>query len=198
MDDKELQLINKAKTGDRRAFEELARSCGQRIYRLARRLSGNEQAAEDIAQEALLNAYKSMTRFKADSSFYTWVSRIAVNIWKNRVRYEKRRFFFFHDSLDEVRDTQEGGVKPEIADKKEDTAAELEKIDKKEKVQAALSKLPELSRAIIILRDIEELSYEEVAVTLAIPLGTVKSRVARARESLKNELLKLMGDEDGE
>ena len=192
----EKELVNKAKSGDRQAFDSLARSCAKKVYNLAYRLTGLKEAAEDIAQEAFVNAYNNIKRFGHDCPFGNWVYRIAVNAWKNRVRYEKRRFFLKHDSLDEVIEGEEGAIKLELPDKKPGADEEFEKFHRKEIVRKAVDELPEQAREMLVLRDIEELSYEEICDITKTPLGTVKSRIARAREALKEKLAAIMGEED--
>jgi RNA polymerase sigma-70 factor (ECF subfamily) len=192
----EKELVKKAKAGDRKSFDSLVRSCARQVYNLCYRLSGSKEAAEDIAQEAFVNSYNSISRFGHDCPFGNWVYRIAVNAWKNRVRYEKRRMYFKHDSLDEAIEGEEGSMKLELPDKKPGADEEFEKFHRKEAINNALNELPEGAKEMLVLRDIEELSYEEISDIIQTPLGTVKSRIARAREALKVHLIKYLGDED--
>jgi len=160
------------------------------VYNLALRLVGNPADAEDLAQDALLRALKALPKFRGDSLTTTWVYRITVNTWKNRVRSEKRRSFwktlplnlFVGDS-----DEDESG-ESHIADGAPALDADMEKEETSQAVQAALLKLDEESRAVIILRDLKGMSYQEIAETMSLPEGTVKSRISRARETLKNRL----------
>ncbi len=192
----EKELVLKAKKGDRNAFDALVRSCAAKVYNLCYRLSNSKEAAEDIAQDAFVNAYNSINRFGHDCPFGNWVYRIAINAWKNRVRYESRRFFFKHDSLDEVIEGEEGSIKLELPDKKPGADEEFEKFHRKEIVRKAVDELPEQAREMLVLREIEELSYEEISEITKVALGTVKSRIARAREALKIKLTPIIGDED--
>jgi len=192
IDQKEKHLIEKAKDGDRHAFEELAKSCAAQVYNLAYRLSGNSQAAEDISQEAFLNAYRNIKKFEHKCPFAGWIYRITINVWKIRVRYEKRRFFTKHDSLDEIIETEDGETKREITDTSDDPGKEFDKKYKSETIEKALSELNNEARVMIILRDMQEKSYEEIAEITEIPLGTVKSRIARARESLREKFNKYL------
>jgi RNA polymerase sigma-70 factor, ECF subfamily len=194
----ENDLVKKAKTGDRAAFDALVRSCAKDIYNLCLRLSSNRASAEDIAQDAFVSAYKNIGRFEQKSPFAGWVYRIAVNTWKNRVRYEKRRFFFKHDSLDEVMETEEGQVQKQLPGDDPPPDSGLEKQQKSERIQKALSELGAEAKEMIVLRDIEELSYEEIARATGLALGTVKSRIARARNALAVKLQDLMDGEDNE
>lgn len=161
------------------------------VYNLALRLVGNPTDAEDLAQDALLRALKALPSFRGDCMLSTWLYRITVNTWKNRVRSEKRRGLWKMLPLSlfagEDRD-QEPAFKAE----EPPLDAGLETAEKEALVQKALLQLDEESRAIIVLREIEGQSYSEIAAALGVPEGTVKSRLFRAREALKQRLSKLM------
>jgi RNA polymerase sigma factor (sigma-70 family) len=193
----ENELVLKAKQGDRAAFDALARYCARDIYNLCYRLCGNRASAEDIAQEAFVNAYINIGRFQHTGAFAGWVYRIAMNTWKNRVRYEKRRLYWKHDSLDESLETEDGHMQRQLPDDRPDPSEELGKKQKGELVQRALNGLGEDAKAMIVLRDIEEKSYEEIAGITGMALGTVKSRIARARDALRIKLQEMNeGDEN--
>jgi RNA polymerase sigma-70 factor, ECF subfamily len=191
------ELVKKAKQGDRAAFDALVRGCAHGIYNLCLRLSGNKASAEDIAQEAFISAYKNISSFGQKSPFAGWVYRIAVNTWKNRVRYEKRRFFFKHDSLDEAIETEDGQMQKQLPANDPGPDEELGKKQKGEMIQKALNELGKDAKVMIVLRDIEELSYEEITQATGIALGTVKSKIARARDALRIKLQGIIeGDEN--
>lgn len=160
-------------------------------YNLALRLVGNPTDAEDLAQDALIRALKALPSFRGDSALSTWVYRIVVNTWKNRVRAEKRRGLWKMVPLSlftgEDRDEEPSFKADEPA-----LDAGLETEEKGALVQKALLELDEESRAVIVLREIEGQSYEEIAKALEVPEGTVKSRLFRAREALKQKLSKLL------
>lgn len=181
-------LIQQAKEGNRRAFETLAEKYAKRLYNLALRLCCDAALAQDIAQDALVAAYKGMARFDFKSPFYGWLYRITVNTWKNRVRYEKRRKFFSHFSIFDRKEDDENEAAYDIKDESAGADEEFEKKDRKDKVWSALKQLDDMSREMIVLRDMQELSYEEIGAALGINEGTVKSRLSRARQKLK-ELL---------
>lgn len=157
------------------------------VYNLALRLVGNPSDAEDLAQDSLIRALKALPGFRGESSLSTWVYRITVNTWKNRVRSEKRRGLWKMVSLNLFTGEDED---EEPAFKADDPApdAGLETAEKERMVQKALLELDEDSRAILVLREIEGQSYQEIAAALDVPEGTVKSRLSRARESLKEKL----------
>ncbi len=187
----EKKLIQLAKDGKRSAFDALVKSCAHNIYNLAMRLTrGDVSASQDIAQDAFVNAYRNIDKFKGDSTFSNWVYRIAVNTWKNRVRYEKRRLFSKHSSIDEERETEDGIISRDPEDTKLSPEGELDKKDRDEGINKALAELPEKMRVIIVLKDIQEMSYEEIGDILDISQGTVKSRLSRARDTLREIIIK--------
>lgn len=158
------------------------------VYNLALRLTGNRADAEDLAQDALLRAVRALPGFRGDSQLSTWAYRITVNAWKNRVRAEKRRKFWSTVTLGLV-SSVDGGE--ELRDVKADEPpldAGLETAERSASVQKALLELDEDDRAIVVLRELEEKSYEEIGATLGLGQGTVKSRLFRARAKLKTLL----------
>mgnify|MGYP001580265835 CR=1 FL=1 len=166
------------------------------VYNLALRLVGNAADAEDLAQDALLRAIKALPAFRGDSALSTWVYRITVNTWKNRVRSEKRRGLWkmLPLSIFSGGDEEEDGRVDESSLKADEPAldAGLESDERGQAVQKALLELDEDSRAIVVLREIHGQSYQEIASALEIPEGTVKSRLSRARDALKARLQKLV------
>lgn len=159
------------------------------VYNLALRLVGNRSDAEDLAQDSLIRALKALPGFRGDSSPSTWVYRITVNTWKNRVRSEKRRGFWKTVSMD-LFTGEDHDEEPNFKAEDPPLDADLETASTKEIVQKALLQLDEDSRAILVLREIQGQSYGEIAAALEIPEGTVKSRLSRARETLKEKLKK--------
>jgi RNA polymerase sigma-70 factor, ECF subfamily len=191
----EKELLQASQQGDRQAFQELVKSCAGKLYNMIYRLCGNKHSAEDIAQEAFVRAYVKINSFRGDCSFSSWVYSIAINIWKNSIRSDIRRKGFLHDSLDETRENEEGETKTQYADPGEGADTTAEKNCDREKISKALLELDEKDRVIIILRDLQEKSYEEISKIVKVPCGTVKSRLSRAREALRLKLIKL---KDGE
>lgn len=162
----------------------------QLVYNLALRLTGNPTDAEDLAQEALLRALKALPEFRGESAHSTWLYRITVNAWKNRVRSEKRRALWRTISLSlfQGKDDDEEPLPVKADEPPLDRA--LEASEHEAVVQKALLSLDDEARAIVVLRDIEGLSYKEISEALDIPEGTVKSRLSRAREALRGRLEK--------
>ena len=137
-----------------------------------------------------------MGSFRHDSAFSSWVYRITVNLWKNRVRYEKRRHFSQHSSLDEPA-TGEGPVRA-LADCNPGPAEQLEREEERRAAARALDTLDPKERTVIVLCDIEQKSYQETAAILQCPIGTVRSRLSRARERLRLAFETITGDPDHE
>ena len=182
-------LIEQAQSGDREAFEQLVRRHDRDILRLAFHMLGNREEAREVFQETFLKAYRSLSRFRFESSFYTWIYRIAINQARNRWRWWRRRRRDATVSLD-APDGPFGqpltatlkaahGYDPE----NQTLAREREKV-----LREALRTLGRSYRETVILRDIEGFSYEEIATTLGISVGTVKSRLSRGREELRRKL----------
>jgi len=164
----EPELIRRSKGGSREAFGQLVARYQVPVYRVVRGVLGSPSESEDVAQEVFLKAYANLAKFRGESGFFTWLYRIAVN---EALRARKRRAFANADALPEVE-------APPPAPPEEDapTLATLEKL---------LRKLSDEFRSIVVLRDIEGLSYSDIAETLEIPIGTVESRLFRARQELR-------------
>jgi RNA polymerase sigma-70 factor (ECF subfamily) len=182
----ELELVERSKGGDLAAFEELVVMYQKQIYNLGYRMMGNEEDACDMAQEAFLKAFKSIRKFTGRSSFGTWVYRIAVNVCIDELRKRKRVKLYpvVHN------DNPENGGGKLITDTGDLPEDRIERRETREQVQRAINRLAEEHRVIIILRDIQGKSYQEIADILNLNIGTVKSRISRARQSLKEELLR--------
>lgn len=182
----ELTLVERSKEGDLQAFEELVLMYQKQIYNLGYRMMGNEEDACDIAQEAFLRAYKSIGKFNLKSSFGTWIYRIAMNLCIDELRKRKKVKLYPIVHNDNPEDKQyklvadEGDLPEELVERKETRL----------KVQQAINRLPEDHRTVIVLRDIQGRSYQEIAEITGLNLGTVKSRISRARYNLREEIEK--------
>jgi RNA polymerase sigma-70 factor (ECF subfamily) len=179
----DLSLISRFKTGDISAFEEILLRHQDKIYNLCRRMLGNSHDAEDATQDVFLKAYQNINKFKPEASLYTWLFRIAVNTC---IDYKREPFFesLFKSSKEGdvfVVDSPTGSPSP-------DRLYESKQIS--DAIQLTLSRLPVKLRAVIVLKEIEGLSYEEIAEVLDVSIGTVKSRISRARDDLKEVLKK--------
>ena len=168
--------------------EELFEKHAAMVYTLALRLSGSAADAQDIAQDAFLRAIRGLANFREDSAAATWLYRITMNVWKNRVRSEKRRAFWKTFSLDQGKEDGSGARPLQIAAPEPPADAALEQRAEKEILEKALAALEPEDRAILVLREIEGRSYEEIAGIAELQLGTVKSRISRAREALRRKM----------
>ncbi|MGH9470890.1 MAG: sigma-70 family RNA polymerase sigma factor [Terriglobia bacterium] len=184
----EWDLVQEAKAGNNEAFEELVNRYEKKIYRLALRLTGNQQDAEDVLQEAFLKAFEHLADFRQDSRFYTWIVRIAVNegLMKLRKRRSDRS-----EPLEAVVD-DEGQVMPrEFRDWKPNPEQLMGQEEIERILMNAAQDLSPGLRAVFFLRDVEELSTEETAEALGLTTGAVKARLFRARMQLREELSKI-------
>ncbi len=182
------ELLRRLRKGDERAFAELIRRYQDRIHDLAYRMLGNRQEAEDLAQEIFVAVYKNLGQFRGDSKLSTWIYRVAKNHCLNRIVYLRR-----HGSgrTGELEDGHEPDGDPGVG--APDRA--LERRERQALVQRALAELDEAQRMVVVLRDIEGLDYDEIVVVLEEPLGTVKSRLHRARAALAKVVARLEAEE---
>ncbi|OGW28740.1 MAG: hypothetical protein A2X59_11870 [Nitrospirae bacterium GWC2_42_7] len=174
----DLDFIARFKSGDKSVFEELVQRYQDRIYNLCRHMLGSASDAEDAAQDTFIKAYQNLKKFRPEASFYTWLYRIAVNTCLD---YKKKPFF---ESLFKSSTEGEEYISEPVSDQ-----PSPEKLFKSKQLGFALSKsLGKLSlklRTVIILKEIEGLSYEEISEVLDVSVGTVKSRISRARDELR-------------
>jgi RNA polymerase sigma-70 factor, ECF subfamily len=190
----EQRFLEQLHRRDEKAFCELVRTHEQAVFRLAFRMLGNVSEAEDLAQEVFVQVFRNIESFRGESKLSTWLYRITVNLSHNRGKYLSRRRSGRHQGLDEdVVNANDGapGVtvgqvsRPDL----ELLGSELERV-----VQSCLAELELEFRTVLVLRDIEGLSYEEISVLLDLPTGTLKSRLHRARAELKKMVETAMGD----
>jgi RNA polymerase sigma-70 factor (ECF subfamily) len=179
-------LLERSKAGDIAAFEMLVEAYQKKIFNLAFRMIGNYDDAGDLAQEALIRVYKSIAGFKAQSSFSTWIYRITTNVCLDEIRKRKNKKVL---SLDEEIHVEDGEMKRQIESDDPLPEEVFEREELRQIVGDAIASLPEEQRTVLTLRDLQGLSYEEIADILDCPGGTVKSRINRARQALKNALL---------
>jgi RNA polymerase sigma-70 factor (ECF subfamily) len=181
------QLVKRTLQGDTYAFDELVKTYQNKVYMLAYRYMGNEDDANDMAQEAFIKAYRSLRSFKGDASFGTWIYRITTNVCLDELRRRKRKIVPI--SLDEPLATLDGTeIEREISDQSLAADVVYEKKEFSRNIQLLLDEMKYEHKTVIVLRDIMELSYEEIAVVLDCSIGTVKSRISRARNILQKKL----------
>lgn len=188
-------LVKRAKGKDLFAFEDLVRIHQNKIYALCLQLSGNRDDAQDLAQETFIRAYRSIDTFRSEADFGTWLHRIAVNVWLNLCRKKNGRFQVY---LDDPYLSDDGGeLLREIPAEGGDPLQALEEKEFRSLVRGVLESLSEEHRTVLVLREIEGYSYDEVARMLGCSLGTVKSRLNRAREVMRKKMTE-MAREAGE
>jgi RNA polymerase sigma-70 factor (ECF subfamily) len=187
-DDSDQQLVERVQAGDKAAFDLLVRKYQHRVLKLVGRFVSDAAEAEDVAQEAFLKAYRALASFRGDSAFYTWLYRIAINTAKNALVSNRRRPVDFDLDLQDPEqydrharlkegDTPEGVLLTE----------EIRNV-----VERAMEQLPEDLRTAIVLRELDGMSYEEIAEAMDCPVGTVRSRIFRAREAIDRKLKPLL------
>lgn len=178
--DVDLELVERHRYGDAGAFNEVYARFEEMVYNLAFRLSGNREEAADLTQEIFLRVFRHLGTFGGRSTLKTWIFRIAVNHCRDRLSR-------WHPPTQPIgEETGEGvAVYPDPARGPEDLAVAA---DEKRRVEQALTCLPQVFREVVVLRDIEGLSYEEIAEVLGVRIGTVRSRIARGREQLRSLL----------
>ncbi|MGE5485888.1 MAG: RNA polymerase sigma factor [Ignavibacteriales bacterium] len=178
-------LVSRARSGNVDAFEQLVLSYEKKVYNLAFRMMGNPEDASDVAQEAFLRAFSSLSRFRGDSSFSTWIYRIVSNICLDELRKRGRQRV---SSLDEPVEGEDGEMSRQVADPAPGPEDVLQQAEARDLIHRGIASLQDAQKVIVVLRDIQGLSYEEISAILGLSLGTVKSRLNRARTALKRTL----------
>jgi RNA polymerase sigma-70 factor (ECF subfamily) len=182
-------LVERVQKGDKRAFDLLIQKYQHRIISLVSRYVSDSSEAQDVAQEAFIKAYRAIGRFRGDSAFYTWLYRIAINTAKNWIVARNRRPPASDiDAVDAEQYGMSGRLKETSTPEHEMMREEVERT-----VYGTIAALPEDLRTAIMLREMDGMSYEEIATTMECPIGTVRSRIFRAREAIDEKLKPLIG-----
>ncbi|HWM65275.1 MAG: polymerase sigma-70 factor, subfamily [Gammaproteobacteria bacterium] len=183
----DLSLVRRVQSGDKGAFDALVRKYQHKLVKLVMRYVRNPAEAEDIAQEAFIKAYRALPQFRGDSAFYTWLYRIAINTAKNAVVSRDRSPIEYN--IDRSTDATEESYDMQGRMKDSETPEGLVLTDEiRSTVNAAIEALPEDLKTAIVLRELDGLSYEEIAAAMDCPVGTVRSRIFRAREAIDRRL----------
>lgn len=180
-------LIDQAQSGNKEAFERLVLMYQDQVYASCMRLTNHYSDAEDLAQEVFVQAYIAIRSFRKEADFGTWLHRIAVNRWINICRKERKIVTF---SLDKSIATEDGDIERDIEDDGISLQEQIEQQDFGIRIHDALQQLDEEFRIVMVLRYLEEYSYQEIADHINVPLGTVKSRISRATKQLQQILRK--------
>jgi RNA polymerase sigma-70 factor, ECF subfamily len=187
--DEDLLIVQRVQAGDKLAFNLLVNKYHRRVGRLLTRMVRNQEDIEDVVQETFIKAYRAIGNFRGDSAFYTWIYRIAINTAKNLLVTQGRRPSTLKESNDGDSETFEDNAALSNIDTPE-SLYQTKQIG--EAVNEAMSALPEELRSAIVMREIDGLSYEEIAAAMDCPIGTVRSRIFRAREAIAVKIKPLL------
>lgn len=186
MNDRDQSLLDRIHAGEHDAFSALVEPYAPRVYSVVLRMTGDRAAAEDLLQDALLQAYRSLDRFRGECSFYTWIYRIAVNKALNWIRRVKGKIHF--ESLDEPLPTRDGQVQREIVDLRDSPETRSAQSEMAQMIEQALSTLSDVNRIVFTMREIEGQDYAEIARMLECTEEAVRTRLCRAKRELKERL----------
>ena len=187
MTELERTLLRRLRERDERAFRELIHAHRDRVFNITYRMLGNRAEAEDVAQEVFISVFKTIDSFREESKFSTWLYRVTVNHCKNRIKYLSRRHERDKDELDETSSAANGATHGTPARSAQPDRA-LEGAQMEQLLQDAIANLEDDQRIVVVLRDVEDLSIEEICEITGLPDGTVKSRLHRARLVLRKRL----------
>ncbi len=184
------RLVERVQRGDKVAFDLLVLKYQHKVVKLIMRYVRDPSEALDVSQEAFLKAYRALPKFRGDSAFYTWLYRIAVNTAKNHIVAMNRRPIEYDLDLQES-----DGYELNVKLRNEDSPEKIAQRDElRQTVQSAIDSLPDELRVAILLREIDGMSYEEIAHAMECPVGTVRSRIFRAREAIDKTIQPLIGE----
>ena len=184
-------LVDRIKNGDKHAFDLLVLKYQHRIIKLIMRYVRDPAEAMDVSQEAFIKAYRALPKFRGDSAFYTWMYRIAINTAKNHLVAANRRPLVHASDISEPEEFDwHANLQNKSSPESEAMGDEL-----RQAVEAAIASLPDELRVAITLRELDGLSYDEIAQVMECPVGTVRSRIFRAREALDKVIKTMMGDQ---
>jgi RNA polymerase sigma-70 factor (ECF subfamily) len=192
--DTDSEFVIRCKSGDINAFEKIVKKYQKKMFNVSYRIIGDYNESDEVVQDAFVSAYNNIDKFRGKARFSTWLYSIVVNLSRNRLKQVKKRAYREELSIDDPVETETGTVKAEPASDDLSVLERMEKRELKQKVQSCIQSLEDEFREVIVLRDIQGFSYEDIGEMLKIAKGTVKSRLHRARESVKNCLKKTIGD----
>jgi len=181
----EKSLIQRCKQGDIAAFNDLVRRYEKRVFNFAYRMAGNYDDASDVAQEAFIRVFNAINTFRGEANFTTWLYRIVTNVYLDE---RKKRKSHLHTSLQDFVELEENTVTRQVEDTAPSPESVVERVERDEMLNRAIQELPEYQRIMVVLYHTQGKSYEEIAGIMRLPIGTVKSRLNRARLALKERL----------
>ena len=184
MKKEDLLLVERCKQGDQIAYGQLVRKYQNSVYNLCRKMVRNPEEARDLSQEAFVKTFASLDRYNPVYAFSSWLFKITSNLCIDHLRKQRVKLL----SIDDPVESEEGQIRREFADPGQQPDQISEHTELREAISSAIDQLPRHYREILTLRHHDQLSYEEIAQSLGIPLGTVKARIHRAREGLKGQL----------
>jgi len=179
------EIIERCKAGSERAFAEIVLRSQKKVFNIAYRMLGNSEEAKDLAQEVFISVFDSIKDLREEGKFDAWLTQITLNHCRNRRKYLKRRQYFNSDSLDDPVETGDGDVPRAVCDPPDNPETIYEKKMIEQLIRRGLQKLKEDQRELLVLRDLQGCSYEEMSGMLGRHEGTVKSKLHRARMDLK-------------
>jgi RNA polymerase sigma-70 factor (ECF subfamily) len=182
------ELLDRCRAGDEEAFDDLVRRHQQRAFNVAFQVLRDREDATEVAQDAFVRIYRSVDNFRGECEFTTWLHQIVVNLARNKHRWWKRRGRQSSVSLDSPVEMGDGAAPMQIAASGDAPDVETVKAEFVELLGRRMEELPRKLREVLVLRNVENLSYEQIATVLDCSIGTVKSRIARAREALRDSM----------
>jgi RNA polymerase sigma-70 factor (ECF subfamily) len=188
----EREVIKRCKAGDGNAFRTIVLTYQKRVFNTALRMMGNREEAKELSQEVFISVLESIRELREAAKFESWLMRITLNHCRNRWKYLKRRQYYQTDSLNDPIETEDGEMERQVYDPSGNPETFVEKKMIQQFVQKGLLRLKEEQREMIVLRDLQGYSYEEIGKMLSLPEGTIKSRLHRARMDLKEILERFM------
>jgi RNA polymerase sigma-70 factor (ECF subfamily) len=194
--DDDAEFVSRCQKGDLDAFEVLVKRHQKKMLNIVYRITNDYDDACEVVQEAFLSAYRAIEKFRGDAKFSTWLTGITVNHAKNRLRQTQSRSYHEVVSIDDPVETESGQLDHDPPAQEASAIEQLEQKEVQEKVQECIGGLDKDQREVLVLRDIEDFSYDEIGHILKIPDGTVKSRLSRARDALKDclKMKRVIGD----
>ena len=192
--DDDAGFVVRCQRGETEAFSVLVRRHQKKMLNIAYRMIGDYDEACDVVQEAFLSAYRAIGKFRGDARFSTWLCGIVLNHSRSHIKRKTARSRHEAGSLDDPVKSEGGSFLNEPRSQEESVVERLEKREREAKVQECIGSLDGEQREVLVLRDIQGFSYEEIGVMLKLPQGTVRSRLFRARNALKDRLLRVFGD----